>query len=61
VSREPDPAGAPGDQPALVARLRAVIQAKDTELAAVRAELAVLRTAPGSRAGARAPTGTEVS
>ena len=43
VSGEPDPPGVPGKQRALVARLRAVVEAKDTELAALRAEVAVLR------------------
>jgi len=43
VSGEPDPPGAPGDQRVLVARLRAVAEAKDAELAALRAEVAVLR------------------
>ena len=43
MSGEPDPPGVPGEQQALVARLRAVVEAKDTELSAVRAELTVLR------------------
>lgn len=42
VSGEPDPPGAPGDQRVLVARLRAVAEAKDAELAALRAEVAVV-------------------
>jgi transposase len=43
VSGEPDPSGAAGKQRALVARLRAVIEAKDTELAALRAAVGGLR------------------
>jgi transposase len=43
VSEEPGPAGAAGEQRALAARLRAVIEAKDAENAALRAELAGLR------------------
>ena len=36
---DPDPPGVPGDQRALAARLRAVVEAKDIELAALRAKL----------------------
>jgi transposase len=40
---EPDPPGVPGDGRALAAWLRAEVEAKDTELAALRAKVAVLR------------------
>jgi hypothetical protein len=43
VSGEPDAPGAPGDQRVLIARLRAVAKTKDAELAALRAQVAVLR------------------
>ena len=36
---DPDPPGVPGDQRALAVRLRAVVEAKDIELAALRADL----------------------
>ena len=39
VPGDPDPPGVPGDQRALAARLRAVVEAKDIELAALRAKL----------------------
>jgi len=39
VSDDPDPSGVAGEQRALGARLRAVVEAKDAELAALRAEL----------------------
>jgi hypothetical protein len=44
VSDEPDPGAAAGEPRGLVARLRAVIEAKDAENAALRAGLAGLRT-----------------
>ena len=44
MSDEPAPGGAPGEQRGVVARLRAVIEAKDVENAALRAGLAGLRT-----------------
>ena len=43
VPDEPDPAGAAGEQRGLAARLRAVIEAKDAEIAALRAALGGLR------------------
>jgi hypothetical protein len=58
VSDEPDPSGVAGEQRALLARLRAVVEAKDVELAALRAERGAERElrmdssdsgAPGSR------------
>jgi transposase len=43
VPDEPDPAGAAGEQRGLAARLRAVIEAKDAEIAALRAAPGGLR------------------
>jgi hypothetical protein len=43
VPEEPDPAGAAAEQRGLAARLRAVIEAKDAEIAALRAMLGGLR------------------
>jgi hypothetical protein len=43
VFDEPDPSGAAGEQRALIARLRAVIEAKDAELAALREGFAAVR------------------
>ena len=40
---EPDPSGAAGEQRALIARLRAVIEARDAELAALREGFAAAR------------------
>jgi hypothetical protein len=43
VSDAPDVPSGSGDQRPLVARLRAVIEAKDTEIAALRGELEASR------------------
>jgi transposase len=43
VSDEPDPSGAAGEQRGLAARLRAVIEAKDAEIVALRAALGGMR------------------